>query len=102
MPPICPAIFMPIKAIAGPAFGLLAAACMALACAPTRCAAALVGSIKAALRCSSLSMASSSSLALTDETPKETISRPRRLRHLPDRTSLSASAISIVWPGSAE
>ena len=31
MPPICPAMFMPMNAIAGPAFWLLAAACIAAA-----------------------------------------------------------------------
>ena len=96
MPPICPAMFMPMNAIAGPAFWLLAAACIAAACAPTICAAARVGSINAALRCISLSIFSSSSFAFTDETPNDTISRPRSLRHLADSTSLSASAISIV------
>ena len=96
MPPICPAIPMPIKAIAGPALGLLAADCMALACAPTRWAAARVGSIKAALRCSSLIICSSSSLALTLETPKETISMPRRSRHREESCSLRASASSRV------
>ena len=59
-------------------------------------AAALVGSINAALRCSSLIICSSSSLALTDETPKETISSPRKQRHFPDKTSFNASASSIV------
>ena len=41
---------LPMKGMAGPAFWLLAAACIALACAPTRCAAARVGSMNAALR----------------------------------------------------
>ena len=75
---------MPIKAMAGPAEVLEAAACIAEACAPTMWAAARVGSIKAALRCSSLIICSSSSLALTPDTPRETISMPRSLLHLPD------------------
>ena len=65
-------------------------------------AAAMVGSRKAALRCSSLIICSSSSLALTLDTPKETISMPLRSRHLAESTSLRASAISPVWAGSAE
>ena len=40
--------------------------------------------------------------ALTLETPKETISTPLKFRHLGVSTSFSASAISKVWPGSAE
>ena len=39
---------------------------------------------------------------LTEETPKETTSMPRRSRHLALSASLSASASSTVWPGSAE
>ena len=87
---------MPMNAIAGPAFSFAAALCIAAACAPTRCAAAMVGSRNAALRCSSFIIFSSSSLAFTLETPKETISSPRRSRHLEESTSLSACAISMV------
>ena len=92
------AMFMPMKPVkAPPAF--FAASCMAWACAPTRCAAAMLGLRKVALRCSSLIMASSSSEALTEFTPKDTISTPRRFAHFSDSTSLSASAISMVCPG---
>ncbi len=65
-------------------------------------AAARVGFIKAVLRCSSLIIFSSSSLALTLETPKDTISRPRRSRHFADSSWFKASASSVVWPGRAE
>lgn len=102
MPPIWPAIFAPIKAMAGPADSLDAAACIAAACAPTSVAAAMVGLRKAASRCSCLIICSSSSLALTLETPTETISMPRSLRHFSVRTSFKASASSMVWPGRAE
>ena len=61
-----------------------------------------VGSMKAAFRCSSLSIFSSSSSAVTLDTPKETISIPRRSRHFLLRTSFRASASSMVWPGSWE
>ena len=47
-------------------------------------------------------IASSSSEALTELTPKDTISTPRRFAHFSESTSLSASAISAVCPGSAE
>ena len=88
-------MFMPMKPVnAPPAF--LAASCMACACAPTRCAAAMLALRNTALRCSSFIMASSSSEALTELTPKDTISTPRRFNHFSESTSLSASAISIV------
>ena len=74
----------------------------ALACAPTRCAAAMFALRKTAFFCSSLIIASSSSEALTELTPKDTISTPRRFAHFSESTSLSASAISAVCPGSAE
>ena len=101
IPPAAPAIPMPIKPMVAPP-SLAAAACIALAWAPTRCAAARVGSRKAALRCISLIICSSSSDALILDTPRETISMPLRSRHLAERTSLRASASSRVWAGTAE
>ena len=98
MPPAMP---MPMNAPTAP-FGLAAAVFIASPVAPARCAAARVGSINAALRCISLIIFSSSSFAVTEETPKETTSMPRRSRHLALSASLSASASSTVWPGSAE
>lgn len=94
-------MFMPIKAMAAPPV-FWAAIFMASPWAPTRWAAARVGSVKAALRCSSFMVCSSSSLAVTLATPKDTISIPRRSRHFLDSTSFSASASSMVWPGSWE
>ena len=91
-----------MKAMAGPAPVLAAAIFMASPWAPARWAAARVGSMKAALRWSSLIIFSSSSSAFTLDTPKETISMPRRSRHLEDSCSLRASDSSVVWPGRAE
>ena len=48
------------------------------------------------------SIFSSSSSAVTLDTPKDTISMPRRSRHFLLSTSLRASASSMVWPGSWE
>ena len=93
-------MFMPMKAIAEPPW-FFAASCMAFACARARFAAAMPGFMYALACCICLIICSSSSLAFTLETPKETISMPRRSRHLAERTSLSACAISIVWPGRA-
>ena len=71
-----------VQATQSPIAGAVALiAGIAAACAPTRCAAAIVGLRKVALRCSSLIIASSSSEALMEETPRETISIPRRLPH---------------------
>ena len=100
--PAPPAMFIPMKAMAAPAPSLAAAACMAAAWAPTRWAPARAGSMKAAFRCSSLIIFSSSSEADTLDTPKETISRPRPFRHFSLRTSLRAWAISSVCMGRAE
>ena len=46
-------------------------------------------------------MAEEQGVALTEDTPKETISRPRRFRHWADSTSLRALAISMVCRGSS-
>ena len=91
-------MFMPMKPTAAPPV-FFAASCIAFACARARFAAAMPGFTYAFACCISLSICSSSSLAFTLDTPKETISSPRRSRHLFDSTSLSASAISYVWPG---
>ena len=85
----------------GPVASFLAASCMACACAPTMVAAAMVGSRMTAVRCRFLIIASSSSEALTEFTPKDATLMPRSSAHFLDSTSLSASAISMVWPGSA-
>ena len=75
---------------------------MASVWASTIFAAAILGLRYTALRCISLIMASSSSEALTELTPMDTISTPRRSFHLEDRAWFIAAAISSVWPGRAE
>jgi len=93
-------MFIPAKAMTGPAFSLLAAACIASACASAMRAAAMLGSLRAAARCRSLIIFSSSSVALTELMPKETIEMPRSSRHFEESSSFRASASSVVWAGS--
>ena len=100
-PPAAPAIFMPAKAIMGPVEVFLAAASMALAVASTIRPAAALPPPRKTDCCISFSRFSSSGVALTEDTPKETISRPRRFRHWADSTSLRALAISMVCRGSS-
>jgi hypothetical protein len=101
IPPVPCAIPIPINPVIAPP-ELDAAAFIASACAPTRVAAAMVGSRIIALCWSSLIISSSSLDALTELTPNDAISIPRVSLHLDERISLRASAISLVWPGSAE
>ncbi len=101
MPPAIFAMFIPANAIIGPVPVLAAALFIASACAVVRVAAAIVGSLKTALLCSSLIICSSSSDAVTELMPNDTIARPLNSDHFLESTSLSASAISIVCPGSA-
>ena len=84
--------------IAAP-LAFLAASCIACACAPTSVAAARFVSVYAALRCICLSISSSASSALIEDTPNDTISIPRFSLHLLLSSSLRAAANSVVCAG---
>ena len=90
---------MPAKAANAPAPSFLAAFCIAAPWELARYAAAIVGSLRAALCCNSLMRCSSSSLALMELMPRETISMPRRSRHFAESSSFRHWASSVVWPG---
>ena len=97
MPPAMP---MPIKPAIAP-LGLAAAARIASLWALAILAAAIVGSRMTAAFCRSLIICSSSCEAAIELTPKLTISTPRRSRQSAERTSMSARASAVVWPGMA-
>ena len=99
IPPAAPAIFIPINPNAAPIPPSLPAAVrIASDCASTRTPAPIAGFDMAMPIWIFWIFASSSSLALTLFTPKETIARPRSSVHFLESTSFRASAISNVCP----
>ena len=95
--PICPAMPMPMKPKAPPMPASLPAAVrIASAVAVARRPARMSGLLMIALSWISLMRRSSSSSALTDETPNETISMPRFLPQSSESSSLSSLRISFV------
>ncbi len=95
--PTCPAMPMPMKPKAPPMPASLPAAVrIASAVAVARRPARMSGLLMMALSWISLMRRSSSSSALTDETPNETISMPRFLPQSSESSSLSSLRISFV------
>ena len=95
-----PAMPIPMKPMAAPE-GLSAAVRMASLWAAAMLAAAMAGLAMTAAFCRSRIICSWSSGAEMAFTPKAAISMPRMSFHWCESSSLSASASSFVWAGTA-